>query len=86
MLNNQSKLILNVTHKDGLLDKESVYRPKLEKWTFDHLTANELLIRLNMSNPLFVSIDEPDLLSIQVLDNNYFVALSDNRRLDSGFG
>jgi len=79
------KEVFNVTFESQMYNQSSVNLPILQDWYFESLDEVMLRLRLNFTNPLYVSSDQPDYLSIRFLNTSYLLRLNDSVSLASNY-
>ena len=83
--NEMKDQIFNVTYESKMLNLSSPYLPKLQGWSFKSLDNFELRLQLNLTNPLYVSYDYPDILTVRFLNITYFSRLNDSVALAGNY-
>jgi len=77
--------LLNVTFESKMENFSSPNVPKLKSWSFRGLDEDHLYLNLNFTNPLYVSSDYKDLLTVHFTNNSYYLRQNDTVQLTGNF-
>ena len=68
------------------MESKNPNRPMLLNWTISRLSKDELKMKLNFTNELYVSsMNDPDMLEIIIVEPYQFRSAIDNKYLDANY-
>jgi len=68
-----------------MLDKSNPKIPELLDWKFTSFDAYFLKVQLILSNPLYVSSEIPDEISLKFINTTFFVRMNDSVSLETNY-
>ena len=78
-------ILANVTFICNTPEEYQDFKPNISSWEVLEFTNYQLVLKFNLTNKLYVSIEEDDIIDLHFLETSLFRSPFDNVTLESGY-